>query len=250
MLELYHAEPGANSLKPMLCLKEKGIDFISRYIDFRKFEQHAPEFVRINPNGQVPVLVHDGRVITESTVINEYIEDVFPQHPLRPADPYERAQMRIWSKFVDECFCPALSMIGWHLRVRNLIKDMSPEEVKKMLEKVPLEEQKQKWATIAGQSFTEEQLADSRRRLQVSMKRQEELLRHSRWLAGSTYSLADVNTYPMTSRMPVLFADFVNGKDTPRIIEWLAEMDARPAVKAAMAMARYPAQQPMERAKS
>jgi glutathione S-transferase len=183
-------------------------------------------------------------VITESTVINEYIEDVFPDVPLRPEDPYERAHMRIWSKFVDEYFCPALSMIGWHVRVRDFIKDKSKEEVEQILAKVPLEEQKQKWATIAGKSFTEEQLADSRRRLKVSMQRQEERLQNHKWLAGDTYSLADINTYPMTAAMPRLFGDIFNEKDTPRSIEWLQAMHERPAVKAALAMARYPLPQP------
>ena len=58
------------------------------------------------------MLVHDGKVIIESTVINEYIEDVFPDVPLRPSDPYWCARMRIWTKFVDEYLCPALTVIG------------------------------------------------------------------------------------------------------------------------------------------
>lgn len=247
MLELYHAEPSANSMKPMLCLKEKGIEFVSRYIDFRKFEQHDPAFVKINPNGQVPVLVHDGNVITESTVINEYLEDVFPEVPLRPADPYLRAQMRTWTKFVDEYYCPALSMIGWHVRVRNLVKDIGKDELQRLLEKVPLAEQKQKWATIAGESFSEDQLADSRRRLRVSMDRHEERLRKWSWLAGPEYSLADVDDYPMTAAMPRLFPEIFNEKDTPRSMDWLQRMNERPAVKAALAMARYSPQQPLER---
>lgn len=246
MLELYHAEPSANSMKPMLCLQEKGIEFVSHYIDFRKFEQHSAEFVKINPNGQVPVLVHDGRVITESTVINEYLDEVLPEVPLRPADPYQRAQMRIWTKFVDEYYCPALSMIGWHIRVREMVKDKSEEEIKVMLEKVPLQEQKDKWATVSGESFTEEQLADSRRRLKVSMEKHEERLAKWRWLAGPTYSLADVDTFSMTAPMPRLFPQFVNEQDTPQTLEWLAKMQERPAVKAALAMARYPLVQPEE----
>ena len=54
MLELYHFEPGANSLKSLLCLKEKGLDFVSHYVDLHEFEQHSPEYVKVNPNGQVP----------------------------------------------------------------------------------------------------------------------------------------------------------------------------------------------------
>jgi len=82
----YHAEPAANSLKSMICLHEKGLEFESRYVDLHKFEQHSEWFVAINPEGQVPVLVHDGAVITQTSVINEYLEDVFPENPLRPAD--------------------------------------------------------------------------------------------------------------------------------------------------------------------
>ena len=81
MLKLYHAEPVANSLKTLISLKEKGLQFESIYIDLHKFEQHEPWFVAINPEGQVPVLDHDGHIITHTTVIGEYLEDAFPEAP-------------------------------------------------------------------------------------------------------------------------------------------------------------------------
>src|SRR5262249_13892976 len=85
MLKLYHAEPLANSLKSLIPFKEKGLEFQSVYVDLHKFEQHEPWFVAINPEGQVPVLDHDGVIITHTTVINEYLEDAFPDlPPLRP----------------------------------------------------------------------------------------------------------------------------------------------------------------------
>ena len=236
MLELYHAEPVANSMKPLICLKEKGLEFVSHYVDLLRFEQHEPAFVKINPNGQVPVLVHDGAVITESTVINEYLEDVFPEVPLRPADPVARARMRVWSKFVDEYFCPALSMIGWHFMVRRIAKAIAKDEFEKLLERIPLPEQRQKWATVAGKSFTEEQLADSRRRCGLSIQRMESILANHQWLAGDEYSLADVNSYSMVAGMPRLMPEHMNKDNAPRSLEWLARMDERPAVKAALAM--------------
>jgi glutathione S-transferase len=236
MLELYHAEPVANSMKVLLCLKEKRLPFVSHYVDLLRFEQHRPEFVAINPNGQVPVLVHDGAVITESTVINEYLDEVFPEPGLRPLDPVARARMRVWSKFVDEYFCPALSMIGWHHMVRIVAKRLKKNELDEVLGRIPLQEQRDKWATIAGESFTEAQLADSRRRLGVSIERMEKALAKSPWLAGATYSLADVNTYSMAAAVPRFFPKFMNPQLTPRSCEWLAAMDARPAVGAALAM--------------
>jgi glutathione S-transferase len=236
MLDLYHAEPVANSMKSLLCLKEKGLAFTSHYVDLLRFEQHQPQFVKLNPNGQVPVLVHDGAVITESTVINEYLDDVFPEVPLRPENPAERAQMRVWGKFVDEYFCPALSMWGWHLMVRRVAKSLSQNEFDKVLERIPLKEQRDKWATIAGESFTEAQLAESKRKLVVSIERMEKILAKSRWLAGSTYSLADVNSYSMVAGVSRMFPDVMNTATAPLACTWLETMNARPAVKDALAM--------------
>ena len=90
-LKYYHVEPAANSIKSMIPLLEKGLQWQSVYVDLHKFEQHQPWFTAINPEGQVPVLDHDGTIITQTTVINEYLEDVFPDSqpdsgPLRPRD--------------------------------------------------------------------------------------------------------------------------------------------------------------------
>jgi len=236
MLELYHAEPVANSMKPLLCLKEKGLAFVSHYVDLLKFEQHRPEYVAINPNGQVPTLVHNGAIINESTVINEYLDEVFPEVPLRPSNPVDRARMRIWSKYIDEYFCPALSMLGWHAMVRKVAQSLAKNELEEMLSHVPLKEQRDKWATVAGESFSAEQLADSRRRLGVSIQRMEKILTESEWLAGTTYSLADVNSYSMVAGVPRLAPEHMSAKSTPRTVAWLEKMNARPAVQAALAM--------------
>ena len=106
MLELYHAGLTACSKKVRLCLREKGLDYVSHYVDLGNFDQHDPDYLKLNPNGLVPTLVHDGAAIIESTVINEYLDDVFPKMPLRPKDPVERARTRIWGKLADEALGP------------------------------------------------------------------------------------------------------------------------------------------------
>ena len=83
MLELYHCDPNANSGKPMMALHEKGVPFVSHYVDLPNFGAHDPEFLKINPEGKAPVLIHDGRVITESTQMCEYIDEAFEGPPLR-----------------------------------------------------------------------------------------------------------------------------------------------------------------------
>ena len=58
MLQLYHWEPNANSGKPMLALAEKGVAYESHYLDLLKFDQHQPDYLRINPDGTIPAMVH------------------------------------------------------------------------------------------------------------------------------------------------------------------------------------------------
>src|ERR1700730_13722333 len=113
-LKYYHAEPVANSLKSMIPLIEKGLAFESVYVDLHKFVQHSGWLVGVNREGQVPVLDHDGNIITHTTVINEYLEDVFPDVPLRPRNPVGAARMRYWNKFVDEHVMNHVSTHRWH----------------------------------------------------------------------------------------------------------------------------------------
>ena len=245
MLALYHYEPTANSMKPLLCLAEKGLEYESHYVDLHNFEQHSEAFVRVNPNGQVPVLIHDGAIINESTVINEYLEDVFPQVRLRPENPVARAHMRIWSKFVDEYFCPALSKIGWSILVPKIAARLASGELEEALKKVPLEEQKKKWRDAATESWTQEELDDCRRKVTESIRRMEKILETSPWLAGDEYSLADVNSYSMVAAVPRLVPAAMNDDVAPRSMAWLAKMNERPAVRAALATSRTVGEPPI-----
>ena len=237
MLELYHGGPGANSLKALLPLKEKGIEFTGYTLNLLQFEQHEPWFLEINPNGQVPVLVHDGKVLTESTVINEYVDETFPDIPLRPTAAYGRAQMRVWTKFVDEYFCPALSFLGWHAMIRTAVRSLSPEEFEAKVGRIPLKEQRDKWRESAAQAWTPQQLDEWRRKVRVSIQRME-LGMAGPWMLGGQFTLADVSLFSMLIGMPERYADIVNGKDSPRVVEWYSRMMERPGVKATLATPR------------
>lgn len=73
MIELFHWEPNDNSSRAILAFKGKLVEFNSNYMDLQKFEQHSHEYWAINPRGQVPVMIHNGLVLTESAAILEYI---------------------------------------------------------------------------------------------------------------------------------------------------------------------------------
>lgn len=233
MLTLYSFGPGANSLKPMATLYEKGLPFKQHFIDPAKFEQHSDWFKAINPRGQVPALQHEGRIITESTVICEYLEDVFPdQNPLRPADPYYRAQMRVWTKWVDEYFCWCVSTIGWHFGIRPIAQKMSDAEFEEHLKNVPIPEQQVKWRH-ARNGFPQELLDEEFRKVRVSVQRLEETLSKQDYLVETGFSLADICNFAIANglqREGGWFTDFVNQTDTPGLIAWIERVKARPAI--------------------
>jgi len=237
MLKLYHAEPAANSLKALLSLKEKGLEFESVYVDLHKFEQHEPWFVAINPEGQVPVLDHDGVIITHTTVIGEYLEDAFPEAPpLRPADPVGRARMRYWNKFVDEHVMNYVSIHGWHRMVGVIARSIEGGEFEKLVARIPLYEQREKWRT-ARSGFSEADLANATRKIEVAVDKVEKQLAQTPWIAGSMYTLADINFYSMCGMaVQRMFPEMNVEKRAPRLVDWVARMNARPGVKAALAM--------------
>jgi len=232
-LELYHGGPGANSLKVLLTLAEKKIDYVDHRLNLVKFEQHEPEFVKINPRGQVPVLIHDGRAITESTVICEYLDAIFPDVPLRPKDEYWRARMRIWTKFVDEYFCWCVSTLGWEAIGKRFV-GMPDEEFEAFVARVPLHEQKIKWRN-ARKGFGEAVLGEERRKILVSVARLEADLAEREWLAGDAYSLADICTYAIAFGVPFLMPEAMNDTASPRSMAWLDAVGERPATKQLMA---------------
>jgi glutathione S-transferase len=177
--------------------------------------------------------VHDRRVVVESTVINEYLDDAFPEMPLRPADPAERASMRVWSKWVDEVLMQAVSMLGWQKRFRPYAQGLDQAEFAARLQRVPLKEMREKWATTAGPGFSETELDESRRKIRWFVERMEAALRTQPWLAGRSYSLADINAYPMLEGTSRLYPEYWSERNVPRSVEWLARLNQRPAVRAA-----------------
>ena len=234
-IKYYHAEPAANSLKSMIPLLEKGIDFQSVYVDLHKFEQHSDWFVAINPEGQVPVLDHDGHIITHTTVINEYLEDVFPDVPLRPRDPVGAAHMRYWNKFVDEQVMNYTSMHGWHRMVGIIARNIELGDFEKLMERIPLPDQRKKWKT-ARSGFSETDLAYAIDKVVYAIDKVEQQLAQTAWLAGADFTLADINFYSMCGMMVErMFPELAVATRCPRLVAWLERMSVRPAVARALA---------------
>jgi glutathione S-transferase len=117
MLTLYHNDMSVCAAKVRTALAAKKLDWNGVHLDLRRGDAQKPEYLKLNPNAVVPTLVHDGQVITESTVICEYIDDQWPGQPLKPRDSFGRAQMRLWTKQLDEGLHPAVGTLSFLRRL-------------------------------------------------------------------------------------------------------------------------------------
>jgi glutathione S-transferase len=99
-IKIYSAALCPFAHRVRLTLIEKGVPFELIEID----PQNKPaNFLEISPYGKVPVLKHGDNCVWESAIVNEYLEEVFPNPPLLPREPMLRAQARIWINFADTC---------------------------------------------------------------------------------------------------------------------------------------------------
>ena len=235
MLKLYSFGPAANSMKPLLTLYEKGLEFEKNRLDPAKFEHHTDWFKAINPRGQVPALVDGAHVITESTVICEYLEDEYPTEvSLRPATSAGKAAMRVWTKWVDEYFCWCVSTIGWHRYVGNMVKGLSDAEFEEKVKAIPVVEQQVKWRR-AREGFPQDMLDEEMRKIAFSVERLDAHLREHEWLVPGQYTLADICNFAIANGMQFGFPEFVSKDKTPGLVRWIEQINARPAVKAMFA---------------
>ncbi len=93
-IKLYASFRSANCERVKIALQEKGLAYEIVPLDLRKKDQKKPEFLKLNPYGKVPVLEDDGTVLFESCVINEYLDEKYPDPPLMPKDPQGRGRVR------------------------------------------------------------------------------------------------------------------------------------------------------------
>jgi glutathione S-transferase len=116
MIKLYDFPLSPYCQKVRLVLAEKDLSYEKIFVDLTKNEQRAPEFLRLNPYGKVPVLVDDDEVIYDSTVINEYLEDEYPHPPLMPEQSGPRARVRMLEDFADNSFTAQGGLLTAELR--------------------------------------------------------------------------------------------------------------------------------------
>lgn len=197
-LQLYSAQACPFAHRTRLVLLEKGIEFELTEIDL----QNKPVwFSEISRYGKVPAIKHGNAEVYESAIINEYLEEVFPDPALLPQDPAQKAIARIWIDYANTRFVPAFT---------------------KLLRSKTAEEQEQ------GRQELQEAL------LYLDRVGLSQISEASPYWLGETVSLVDLTFYPWFERLPVLdaYRSFSLPSEATRVKHWWETVRQRPAVQA------------------
>jgi glutathione S-transferase len=236
MLQLYHHGSSVCAAKVRLAMAEKEIEWEGHYVDILKGEQFEEAYLKINPRAMVPAIVHDGHTIIESTLICEYLEQVFPDPAIYPADAYDRYRARLWTKAVDEELHPACSALTYVVSHRHTILRHglgSFEDFLKTASNETIEARKLKWQWL--QHGLNAPGAGDKVRLYVRhLRKMEEALQESRWLAGDSFSIADIALAPYVNRLAMLNMSAIWEGRMPRVADWFQRLSARPSFKPAL----------------
>ena len=232
MLELYHAPMSTCSQKVRICLAEKGLDWIDRRLNLAKNEHLTPGYLALNPNGVVPTLVHDGRPIVDSSVICEYLDEVFPEPRLSPNDAMGRARMRAWMRYLEEVPTAAVRVPSFNMALRTRFEGLDEAAFRTQEADVrPI--RKHFYRRMGTKGFSAEDFRNSLEQIAKTCERVHRALAAGPWLLGELYSIADIVLAPSIDRMADLGFAHLWDKDYPRVAEWHARLKARPAFQMA-----------------
>jgi glutathione S-transferase len=232
MLELFHHGSSVCAAKVRLTLAEKALEWEGHYIDILKGEQFDPDYIKLNSKAVVPTLLHDGRKIVESTVICEYLDEVFPEPPLKPVDARDRADMRVWTKAVDELLHPMCAEITFSCSHRHTVARLGPEGLAKFLASTPPISVTSAWhdrkKVIVTQGFNAPGIEKSFLIYDNFLEKMEDQLRITPWLAGKTFSLADIAVTPYITRLEMLSMSEMWSRGRPHLADWFERIKGRP----------------------
>jgi glutathione S-transferase len=238
MIELWHEWNSVHSFKVRVVLAEKALAWTDRTIELLKFEHLQPAYLRLNPAGVVPTLVHQGRVLTESSVICQYLDEISPVNPLLPADSLGRARARTWLKHFDDVVHPALRKASFELLYRNVLRSTPREELAARLKTHPDPKRAQAFLDSAAGEMNGSAVAEARQSFATTLQCVDVALRDDPWLGGASFGLADAAMAPMIERLNHLEMGALLDASLP-VHDWSNRILARPSVVHSRAPDRY-----------
>ena len=238
-LTLFHFPHSLCSQKVRLSLVEKGVAWRDRIVNIGPvLENYEPWYMRLNPRGVVPTLSHDGEVITDSARIVRYVDEHLPGMSLQPGDPEAHATMEHWIERQDSFPMRELSLartppalasiirrgVARRLRVLAAYRDRTPELARRYQARLDDLERSLRLVAAPGE------VAALQRRLDDLLEELDARLDDGRpWIAGDTYSLADVVWTVFLARVHMLSSRPPWAERLPALAAYWRRVRARPS---------------------
>ena len=217
--------------KVRTALLEKSLECAFIHLDLRAGDAQKPDYLKLNPNAVVPTLVNGDHVIIESTVICEFIDDEWPDPPLKPADSFARARMRLWTKQLDEGLHAAVGSLSFAIAFRHQWLARPTEDQTKWLVGIPQQDRRERLQSLLKLGLQSPYFAPAVKRYMKLFDDFERVLEHSSWLAGECFSLADIAFAPYLGRLRHLGFDVLFDRH-PCAADWASRVAERPSVRA------------------
>jgi glutathione S-transferase len=222
----FHGSPCARRVR--IVMLEKGLIWETRLVDLTRMEQKRPEYLKLNPNGLVPTLVHGDRAIYESNVITEYLEAVFPEPRLYPVDPWTCARAKMWQAFelaMAKEYRPLM-----YLRVIGPLDRRRPkDEVMRDVRRSTDEPAHIDWVSrVHDGTVVDEREATL---LASQLYRRIDYIEQTiegEFLLGSDFSIADLSVYPRVAMYPLVGLP-IDAAKYPKTTRWMAALARRPS---------------------
>lgn len=230
MLELYHNINSVCAQKVRIALKEKGQEAEEHLLALRG-DQNDPAYMKLNPNGVVPTLVHDGKVIVESSLILYYLDEVFPEPPLMPKTPLGRHRVRLYNKLIDEYLHNSCTILTFATAFRARFLKMSREQWMAEINKAPLKRRAEYKRSVIEHGLNSEFVVDAVAQHRKLLSWMADDLKRGAYLAGDSFSNADAAVIPYILRLELLKLAGMWAQH-PDVAAWWARMRERPSVKA------------------
>jgi len=179
----------------------------------------------------VPTIVHEGHVVIESTVIISYLDDVFKEPSLVPRSAFQRARMLQWMILPDAGLHDACGLTSFALAFRQQLARLEPEALAAHIAKMPDEKRRQHMRALMELGLDAPGVPEALRTYHGAIQSMGKSLLSSKWLAGETYSLADITMLPYVLRLEHLGLDWF-WEDFPSVGAWLARGKARDTYQA------------------
>jgi glutathione S-transferase len=225
--KLYNAPQSTCSQRVRFVFNAKGLGFDEVKLNLLAGDQLKPDYLKLNPNGVVPTLDHDGEIVTDSTVITEYLDEVAPADSFTPENPVARARMRTLMHYIDEMPAAAVRVPTFNLAFLPSFQKMDRKEFVAFAESKPL---RREFMLAMGQAgFPKQEMDAALTRLRRSYERMDAEIEKSGgpWLLGKDITLADVAVMPALVRMHDLgLADW---QDLARVVTWFDNIRAQAA---------------------